>query len=361
MLLSLINPFSLLRFVGPLVTLAGILAFAFLMFTGRINLGEVASELSSMAAVDSSGDSAGEAFELSNVSKPDETVFVATFNAGKIDPEAKDLLNQAQSIAVLFAHFDIVAIQSLRLGHTDPFGDVLRLLNQGQEGRYQMTTSRLLGPPGRLEQYAFIFDTHRVRLDTNRVYVVEDPLDRLQYEPFVAHFAAFQSANLNRPPFTFSVVNSHLDAQGDSQRFMSEQRVLVDVIANVAQWESTRFGEDDIMIVGALDGARTELLAFATFPSLTTLGPNESTLVNENREVDHIIIDRAATLEWTSQSGVIHYERDFGFSKATIQSLTDHRMVWARFSAYEVPSQRDSGFPNPVLGQQALGQQTNAF
>ncbi|MGI9473468.1 MAG: endonuclease/exonuclease/phosphatase family protein, partial [Rubripirellula sp.] len=53
--------------------------------------------------------------------------------------------------------------------------------------------------------------------------------------------------------------------------------------------------------------------------------------------LDHILIDRTMTREYTGRYGVVDLQREFGLSEEQALSISDHMPLWAEFSVYEVP------------------------
>jgi len=210
-----------------------------------------------------------------------------------------------------------------------------------QDGsRYDAVVSHPIGrptSPSHREQYAYVFDTTRIRVDKTRVYVMNDELDRMHREPYVASFSVIPPPDATRAPFTFTLISAHTDPDevsiaGD----LNELNVLADVYENVRQWEYQYYGEDDFILLGDLNAARTKFFRLGEIPGLVSVAPPGSTMVLGDKENDHILIDSRATAEFTRLANVLSIERDMQLSPELARAISDHCPVWAQFSAYEM-------------------------
>ena len=90
-----------------------------------------------------------------------------------------------QNLAKVIRSFDLVALQQIASVERDLIPRLVDAINHG-ETRYEYVISEPTGPKDRPEQLAFIFDTSRLRVDRRQTYTIEDPTDRLTYDPLVA-------------------------------------------------------------------------------------------------------------------------------------------------------------------------------
>jgi len=325
-------PFPLQRLAGPGLSGSGIIALLYLIFSGQIDLSQVSSYLSLSSSTQT------EQAVTTTGTKPEESLLIATFNIQKFGKSKLSNPQVMEQIVRICKLFDVVAIQEVLTPEANPIGNLLQQINAGG-GRYDAILSTPIGRTNYREQFAFVYDTTRVRIEPNRAYVVDDPEDRMHREPFVASFAAVNPAAPARSPFTFTMIAVHTDpdevdgrASGDN-----ELNVLADVFVNVAAWEYARYGEDDLVILGDFNAPREKLFGLSRIPGLVTLAPRQATNTVGTKELDHIMIDSLKTAEWTNQANVIDYVRDLQLTSELAAAISDHRVVWAQFSAYEVP------------------------
>jgi endonuclease/exonuclease/phosphatase family metal-dependent hydrolase len=117
----------------------------------------------------------------------------------------------------------------------------------------------------------------------------------------------------------------------------NELDVLADVYVNVRNWEYSRHGEDDFILLGDLNSPSNKLFGLERIPGLESLTAGQPTNTAGTRELDHILIDTNATAEFTRQANVLDFTRDLNIPPELATAISDHRPVWAQFSAFEVP------------------------
>jgi len=327
-------PFS--RLLGPGVTITGVLAVVLLVLTGRLDINSITDLFSSGL-----GPAASDVVPQS--AKKENVLTIATFNIqvfGETKVGKEPVMVELARICKLF---DVIAIQEVRSPAAEPIQKLVKRMNE-DGSRYSFALSSPIGrstSPTHTEQYAFVFDTTRVRItsDPNRVYVMNDELDRMHREPFVASFTAIPSGNENRQPFSFTLINVHTDPDEVSGNRGTENEldVLADVFVNVRAWEYSRHGEDDFILLGDLNTSADRLYGLARIPGLKSLTGGQPTNTPGTRELDHILVDTNATTEYTRQANVLDLTRDLNIPAELAAAISDHRPVWAQFSAFEVP------------------------
>ncbi|WP_164102036.1 endonuclease/exonuclease/phosphatase family protein [Candidatus Laterigemmans baculatus] len=339
----------LTRLFGPSVTLLGLLALSYLGLTGRLDLSKLAGNLTSSAPEALVGPTAPPS------NKPENLITIATFNI-QVFGEAKTQKPEVMAdLAKICKLFDVVAIQEVRSPDARPVERLVGLIN-ADGSRYASTISRPIFRQASIthrEQYAFVYDTTRIRLDPERVYVMNDEEDRMHREPMVASFTAIPTGADGRRPFTFTLINAHTDpdevtpgAAGDN-----ELDVLADVYINVRNWEYSRHGEDDFILLGDLNAPSDKLYGLAKIPGLTSVaGPYPTNTVG-TKTLDHVLVDLETTGEFTRKAGVVDYVKDLKLSPEQAALISDHRPVWAQFSSFEVPA-----YSGPIAAAPATGE-----
>lgn len=326
----------LTRFFGPSITLIGLLALAYFGLSGGIDLAGLDVELTGV----STGDPAvAEAVTLA-VEKPADVVRVVSFNIQKFGEKKSSTPEVMQQLARIVSQFDLVAVQEVLSPDSQPVQRLVDLLN-GSGLKYDAVVSPPLGADisTQTEQYAFIWDTTRIQIISGSEYVVADPGRRMHREPMVATFEARSAANDGRRPFRFTLINVHTDPdEVISEGPENELNVLDDVYLSVREYESTARGEDDVILLGDLNVDVPGLRQLGAIVGITSVAGNVPTNTAGTEVYDHILINRHDTAEFTSRAGVIDYTRHFGLTAEQAADVSDHRPVWAEFSAYEIPA-----------------------
>ena len=337
MRLPLPLPISLARLLGPSATVVGILAVGYLLATGRLDLQKLAGRIGAGMPTINAGS------EASGTTRTDNLVTIASFNIqtfGKSKVAKDDVMEQLANIC---SYFDVVAVQEVRSPDAEPVQNLVQRMNA--KG---LKYDALISPPiGRMashmEQYAFIYNTERVRpTDASRAYVINDPGDRMHREPYVANFTCipYRTPDVaDRAPFTFTLINVHTDpdeVRGEVAG-SNELDVLADVFVNVRNWEYENFGEDDFVLLGDLNAQRFELRKLTEIPGMTSLCDGTPTNTSGTKEWDHIMVDVRVTSEFANVARVVDYQKNLGLSDEMAKAVSDHRPIWAQFSAFEIP------------------------
>lgn len=267
-----------------------------------------------------------------------ETIRVATFNLRAFG-EAKLRDQQAMEVLVaILRQFDLIAIQEVRAAQQDVLPRLIELLNAGGQYQYDYAIGPRLGRTSSKEQYAFVFDTATIEIDRYQLYTVDDPDDLLHREPLVGWFRA--RAAPPQQAFTFSVVNVHTDPD-EVER---ELDVLDDVFFQVR--DDPRRGEDDVLMVGDFNARADRLRELGQIRGLVkVVGGQTPTNVRHTAQYDNILLDGAATTEFTGRGGVFDFLRAFNLTLEQALAVSDHLPVWAEFSIYE------GGRPGPLAAQ----------
>jgi endonuclease/exonuclease/phosphatase family metal-dependent hydrolase len=254
-----------------------------------------------------------------------DSIRIASFNIqvfGESKAGKRDVMDVLAKVA---RRFDVVAIQEVRAKSPDIIPNFVALINSDGSS-YNYVIGPRLGRTTSKEQYAFVFDAQRIEVDRRSMYTVDDREDLLHREPFVARFRV-RGAPSDRA-FTFSLVNIHTDPDETA----AELDALGDVFRSV---QSNGSGEDDVILLGDLNVDYRKLGKLGRVPGIAWVISGEPTNMAGNKSYDNIVFDRAATSEFAGKGGVIDIAADYGLSKEQALEVSDHRPVWAEFSAYE--------------------------
>jgi deoxyribonuclease-1-like protein len=352
------------QFIGPSATLLGLLALGFAAVTGKIDFSkfdiptsvdEVAGAIRDHGSglADSLRDSAPGALSgpVSNLGGPvvqpvsldrnaarsGDRIRIATFNIQRFGEKKSANADVMRIIALIVSNFDLVAIQEVQSPQAMPVAKLVDLINRSG-GRYDASVSEPIGRTTYREQYAFVWDATRIRMIPDSGYVVRDDSDRMHRPPMVASFETRIAPVPGRQPFRFTMINAHTDPSQVSPRGESnEMNVLDDVFIRVREYEYQNRGIMNVMLVGDLNVSTANLGELGRIPGVITVVGTTPTNTAGTKTYDHILFDSRITTGYTGIFGVIDYEREYGLTSEQAAMVSDHRPVWAEFSAYEMP------------------------
>lgn len=252
------------------------------------------------------------------------TVLIGSFNLQRLGPSKLSDSWVMEKLAAIITRFDVIALQEITSSDQRTLPQLVEIANRAG-GQYSYTISPRIGrTPRYLEQYAFVFDTSRIRSGPEYSYVVRDDQDVLHREPFVGRF----ETNSN-PPFGFTLINIHTDPD----EIATELDVLADVFVNVRQYE---YPEDDVILLGDLNAQPSRFQKLGAIHGLMPLiSDGVFTNTRRNRTLDNILADGQLTREFTGRAGTIDLEQMFGVQLQDAERISDHLPVWAEFSINE--------------------------
>ncbi len=263
---------------------------------------------------------------LANWSRPNQSsIRIASFNIQAFGETKASQPEVMAMLASIVREFDIVAIQEIRSKDQRLLSRFTDEINAGGR-RFQFIASQPLGRTTYREQYAFIYDSQTVQLDSARSYIIDDPDGLLHREPMVGWFRTKQA-----PPeraFTFTLVNVHLDSR-TPQREVVHLNQIFRVIRNDGR------GEDDVIIVGDFNLSSEAMADTANRSGLIWLVDNVPTNTRGTTQYDNIIIDPRATTEFTGKAGVYDFLKKFNLTLEQALTVSDHLPVWAEFGVME--------------------------
>ena len=253
--------------------------------------------------------------------KPEQTIAVASFNI-QVFGQSKIKKSEVMDVlSKIIKRYDIVAIQEVRSKEQNIIPALLNLVNDA-DAQYDYVISERLGRTTSKEQYVFVYNTKTVTLIANSDYVVDDPNDVFEREPFVAYF---RSGN-----FDFKIVNNHIKPDDAGE----ELKQLAVVINSIYSSSS----EKDIIVLGDMnaDGSYfNEDNLGAVFPTwIQLIGNDENTTVavSDNTYDRMMTRDTTANVEYTGASEVFRWDTEYGITDIDfIKKVSDHYPVYAEF------------------------------
>ena len=259
------------------------------------------------------------------VKRSGETIRIASFNIQVFGQSKLSKSHVMDRLAQLARNFDVVAIQEIRARSDDILPRYVELINAG--GRhYDYVIGPRLGRSKSTEQYAFVFDRESIEVARDQLYTVEDPDDLLHREPLVAWFRVRgPSAN---EAFTFTLANIHTDPD--------EVDLELDILDDV-YWavRNDGLGEDDVIILGDFNVDDRHLGQLGAIADITWAISGVPTNTRGTKSYDNLVFHRGGTTEFTGNSGVVDFMRQFNLTAEEALEISDHLPVWAEFSIYE--------------------------
>jgi len=354
------------QFIGPSATLLGLLALGFSAVTGKLDFSKfdiptsidevagvirehgsgvadslreraVGDSLREQAARDIGGPAVQPVSLDRNAPRSGDRIRIATFNIQRFGEKKSGNAEVMRIIALIVSNFDLVAIQEVQSPQAMPVARLVDLINRSG-GRYDASVSEPIGRTTYREQYAFVWDATRIRMIPDSGYVVRDDSDRMHRPPMVASFETRIAPVAGRQPFRFTIINAHTDPSQVSPRGESnEMNVLDDVFVRVRDYEYQNRGIMNFFLVGDLNVSTANLGELGQIPGVISVVGTTPTNTAGTKTYDHILFDSRITTGYTGIFGVVDYEREYGLTREQAAMVSDHRPVWAEFSAYEMP------------------------
>ena len=328
----------LTRYIGPLVSVVGFVFVLGMVVTGNVDLAAIHIGNGPKAALAARVPSSIQPVSLPVPNgKSAETMSLATFSIEGFDStKAKDA-GILSVLASVIARVDVVAIQGVARDSGGIESLIERLEASG--GKFGSQVSPPVGRTGDMQCFAFIWDKARIQLTPGSVFIVQDPTDRMHFEPMVASFETRFGAVGGRSPFRFTLINAHANPSSvHAGESANEMKVLDDVFQSVRQYGYQKTGEEDFILLGNLGVNTAGLDELGRIPNLISVAGDCLTDTLQTQTLDHILIDQTTTREYTGRFGLVDLQRQFGITQEQALMVSDHLMLWAEFSVYEVPA-----------------------
>ncbi|MCQ1537070.1 endonuclease/exonuclease/phosphatase [Methanosarcina sp. KYL-1] len=268
----------------------------------------------------------GESSPASDAGQPAETLRVGAFNiqvfgvSKASDPEVMEVL------AEIIRTYDVVAVQEIRDKSQTALPQLVDAVNS-EGAQYSFAVSERLGRTTSKEQYAYVYDSTRVRLaEEPGTYPEPEGTDPFHREPYIALF------ELPAEDFSFALVTVHTDPDEATEEINS----LDDVIAYARE----RYPEeDDFILMGDLNADGSY---FDEDSANSLSGEEYSWLINNSLDTttgstdctyDRIIATGDAESHFTGDAGVFRYDLVYNLSSEKTEAVSDHYPVYAEFLA----------------------------
>ena len=256
---------------------------------------------------------------------PGDTIRIASFNIqvfgqSKIaKPDVMDVLTK------VVKSFDIVAVQELRSTEQDVIPRWLEMINADGSHWASLVGPRL-GRTVSKEQYVFIYNTAKIEFIEKSDFTINDPMDLLHREPYVASFRAIAKPGVQ--PFSFTLINIHTDPDETKQ----ELDALAEVYEVVRQANPN---EDDVILLGDLNVDYTKLGKLGEIPGIFATIQGTPTNTRKSESYDNMVFDPRHTAEFTGQAGVFDLLSAYKLTEEKALDISDHFPIWGTFSTHE--------------------------
>lgn len=213
--------------------------------------------------------------------------------------------------------YDVVAIQN------NSKLSIAKLVNELNQRGFDY---RFVDQRGNNQKFATIFNRQTIVLEDQHWYSVNDPEDLFLFEPLVAWFRV-----ANAPvehAFTFSLANVQLnDSQPDRElNYLGELFRAIRLDGR---------GEDDILIAGDFHSNDRQLKNLQSTTGLDAAIVGLATNTRNDMQLDNLLFDPKATVEYSGESGVFDFMKRFNLTLIDALAISNRMPVWAEFSILE--------------------------
>ena len=270
-------------------------------------------------------------------------IIIGSFNIQMFGKTKMSKPAVVSALADIARRFDILAIQELRDKDQNVIPQFLSVIN-----RNGAAYAAAVGPrqgyvvAGKtttyFEQSVFIYDTQTIEIVGNS-YAAIDRANIMHRPPFVGQFRC-KSAPPNLRPFTFNLLNVHIDPDDAHEEFEALQPILAEIYQQHPQ-------EDDFILLGDLNEEPHKYARYKWMRQQRTALPSHwKTNTAMTEAYDNLVFDQELTAEFTGQAGVMNLMEEYKISKDDAKTISDHMPVWAVFTSYEaVPGRRAAASP----------------
>ena len=273
----------------------------------------------------------------------DSKIIIGSFNIQMFGKTKMSKPAVVEALADITRRFDILAIQELRDKDQAVIPEFLSIINQNGAAFAAAVGPRqgyvVAGQTTRyFEQSVFIYDTRTIEIVGNG-YAAIDRDNIMHRPPFVGQFRC-KVVPPNLRPFTFNLMNVHIDPDDAHQEFKALQPILAEIYQQHPQ-------EDDFILLGDFNDEPDKYAPYLWMRQQQPALPSRwKTNTAMTKAYDNIVFDRELTAEFTNQAGVMNLMEEYRIGKDDAKHISDHMPVWAVFTSYEAaPNRRAAAEP----------------
>ena len=274
-----------------------------------------------------------------------EKIIIGSFNIQSFGKAKMSKPAVVGALVDITRRFDILAIQELREKDQTVIPIFLEYINQNGDAYAAAVGPRqgyvVTGKTTRyFEQSVFIYDTEKIEIVGNS-YAAIDQANIMHRPPFVGQFRC-KTTDPNRQPFSFNLMNVHIDPDDAHQEFVAMQPIINEIYQQHPH-------EDDFILLGDFNDEPHKYARYQWMRQQhAALPPQWKTNTAMTKAYDNIVFDKAFTTEFTGQAGVMNLMEEYGLSKDDAKHISDHMPVWAVFSSYEAVPDRQAATPAAI-------------
>jgi endonuclease/exonuclease/phosphatase family metal-dependent hydrolase len=252
-----------------------------------------------------------------------DTIKVGAFN---LQIYGTSKASKPEVIAVLskiVRNYDVLAVQEIRDASQTALPMLMDAVNSMGSSQYEYVVSDRLGRSSSKEQYAYLFNTQTMAV-MGSPYVYPDSNDIFEREPYVAEFKA------KKGNFDFVLITMHADPDTATQEINDLQKVVEDA-------KSRYQGEGDFIVMGDLNADCTYFNENSQTPLKSSdyywviNNTIDSTTKSTDCTYDRIIITNPAITDYTVNSGVFRFDKEYNLNYNSTIVVSDHYPVFAEF------------------------------
>ncbi|WP_052305912.1 endonuclease/exonuclease/phosphatase family protein [Methanosarcina barkeri] len=255
----------------------------------------------------------------------EETLRIGAFNIQVFGVKKASNPKIMNTLAKVLRTYDIVAVQEIRDSSQTALPALIKVVNS-ERANYSYVVSERLGRTSSKEQYAYIYDSDRVKLEGEPyTYSKPEGTDPFHRQPYIATFED-RNETLN-----LVLITVHTDPDEATEEINSLSTVL----------DSTRQTcpvEDNFVIMGDLnaDGSyfdenKANSLSCGEYCWLID-NSMDTTTGDTNCTYDRIIITEDMESYFTGNSGLFRYDLKYNLTSEETNAVSDHYPVYAEFA-----------------------------
>jgi len=254
----------------------------------------------------------------------EENLKIGAFNIQVFGVKKASNPKLMNTLAEILRTYDIVAVQEIRDSSQTALPALIKVVNS-KGANYSYVVSERLGRTSSKEQYAYIYDSDRVKLE-GEPYTYPEPegTDPFHRQPYIA---TFEDKN---ETFSLVLITIHTDPDEATEEINSLSTVLDDTRQICPE-------EDNFVIMGDLnaDGSyfdedKANALSCGEYCWLID-NSMDTTTGDTNCTYDRIIITEDMEPYFTGNSGVFRYDLVYNLTSEETDAVSDHYPVYAEF------------------------------
>lgn len=254
----------------------------------------------------------------------EEILRIGVFNVQVFGVKKASNPKLMSTLAEILRTYDIIAVQEIRDSSQTALPALVKAVNS-KGAHYSYVVSERLGRTSSKEQYAYIYDSDRVKLE-GEPYTYSEPegTDPFHRQPYIA---TFEDKN---ETFSLVLITVHTDPDEATEEINS----LSTVLDNTRQ---TCPDEDNFVIMGDMnaDGSyfdedKANFLSGGEYCWLID-NSMDTTTGDTNCTYDRIIITEDMEPHYTGGAGVFRYDLEYNLTPEETDAISDHYPVYADF------------------------------